>query len=64
MHNNSEIETFRILLDGCHDEQTYQEALESNPRLIPREFVQMFWFSVNWKKQVEALRSGRVGFGV
>jgi peptidoglycan/LPS O-acetylase OafA/YrhL len=24
----------------------------------------LFWFSVNWKKQVEALRSGRVGFGV
>jgi hypothetical protein len=26
--------------------------------------AQLFWFSVNWKKQVEALRSGRVGFGV
>jgi ABC-type polysaccharide/polyol phosphate transport system ATPase subunit len=24
----------------------------------------LFWFSVNWKKRVEALRSGRVGFGV
>jgi hypothetical protein len=24
----------------------------------------VFWFSVNWKNQVEAIRSGRVGFGV
>jgi transposase InsO family protein len=55
-----------------------QRALEKHPGAKPRiisdngpqfiaqdfkEFV-LFWFSVNWKNQVEALRSGRVGFGV
>jgi hypothetical protein len=40
METESHLEEFRALLDGGHNEQVYQKALERNPRLIPQEFVQ------------------------
>jgi transposase-like protein len=44
------------------------QMLEAAPGVFERgrsaAKQQLFWFSVNWKNQVEALRSGRVGFGV
>ncbi len=33
-------EEYLALLDGTHNEQTYQSFIEQNTELVPREFIQ------------------------
>lgn len=49
---------FAALLGAALSAPTFQVLADQDGK------VTVFWFSVNWKKRVEALRSGRVGFGV